>query len=140
MEETKKQATSDPPRPNQFAGSIKGDACGDARHSSSGVFEKHDPVHDWYRPEIELALKNSAKRRADDKSNPNLAPAIPNDPEAVPDKRAPEELYLGLHLRNEKRPYMSKHARDFVRHMGNWDGFSNHGISAPEYCTLQILY
>lgn len=140
MEETKKQATPDPPRPNQFAGSIKRDSYGEAKSPSSSVFEKHDPVHDWYRPEIELALKNSAKRRADDKSNSNLAPTIPKDPEVVQDKRAPEELYLGSHLENKKRPYMSKHARDFVRHMGNWDGFSNHGMSAAKYYTLHILY
>jgi len=128
MEETKKQTTPDPPRPNQFAGSIKGDACGDAKHSSGSAFEKHDPVHDWYRPEIEMALKNNAKRRVDDKPNANPAPTIPNDPEAVSNKRVREVLYLGSHLGNKRRPYMSKCARDFVRHMGNWDGFCNHGI------------
>ncbi|PWW72731.1 WD40 repeat-like protein [Tuber magnatum] len=125
MAETKKQTTPNPTRSDRLESSVKEDTNNDTEGSCLGnAFEKYDPVHEWYRPEIELAVKNSAKRKIDDEFNADtLMPTVPSDLEDALDKKALEGLHLASFREEQRRPYMSKRARDFMRHMGNWGGF-----------------
>ncbi|RPB01050.1 WD40 repeat-like protein [Choiromyces venosus 120613-1] len=109
------------------ASCIKGEPeCDDFEHCSGNPFEKLDTVSDWYQLEIQSAITRNAKKRIDDEPSANLAPTIPaNKSEAVSDTTDVEKLSAIAFLNNQKnKPYMSKHARNFMRHMGNWDGFS----------------